>query len=177
MSKQTFNARFTHEGLVYPDKRSKDKLEAVAGFFGIEVEELWNSDLNIQKLPRDNWVLIPWMGSKRKQGGPILDHFPKTIATYCEPFLGGGSMFKALLESDIKVERYRLSDRCRPLIGIWNLVKDDPRQLTERYEELWTRFQDKGAPFYKSIRSEFNESKDPCLCKRPVNPYLTPLVA
>jgi len=35
-------------------------------------------------------VLIKWTGSKRRQARQIVAKFPRKIATYYEPFLGGG---------------------------------------------------------------------------------------
>lgn len=55
----------------------------------------------------DNYSpVIKWSGSKRSQAKDILEHFPKTIETYYEPFIGGGSILNALMHSDIKVNRY-----------------------------------------------------------------------
>ena len=118
--------RLASEGLVSTDKRTVSKLEALADHFGIAVNDFWEADLKLKKQPRNNWVLFPWLGSKRKQSQEILSHFPQQIQTYYEPFIGGGSMFKTLLESDIEVERYRLSDKCRPLIGIWKTCSKRP---------------------------------------------------
>ena len=43
-------------------------------------------------------TIIKWTGSKRYQAPCIVDKFPKTINTYFEPFLGGGSVLGELLE-------------------------------------------------------------------------------
>ena len=72
-------------------------------------------------------VLIKWTGSKRRQARQIVVRFPRQIATYYEPFLGGGSVLYELLGSDIEVGRIEFSDICEPLIALWQVVKDDPR--------------------------------------------------
>ena len=154
--------RLASEGLVSTDKRTVGSLKALADHFGISVSDFWESDLKLKQPPRNNWVLFPWLGSKRKQSKQILCHFPKQIETYHEPFLGGGSMFKALIESDIEVQRYRLSDKCRALVGIWKLVKNDPRMLVESYEQHWSEFQNDPKKYFH-LREKFNETKDPCL--------------
>jgi D12 class N6 adenine-specific DNA methyltransferase len=79
--------------------------------------------------PRLNHVLIKWTGSKRRQVKQIVAQFPRTIATYCEPFLGGGSVLYELLGTHIEVGRYEVSDLCEPLIALWLVVKDDPGGL------------------------------------------------
>ena len=155
--------RLASEGLVHSDKRTADKLKTLADHFGVSVSDLWDTDLKLKKPPRNNWVLFPWLGSKRKQAQEILRRFPRQIEAYHEPFIGGGSMFKALLESEIEVQRYRLSDKCRPLIGIWKLVKNDPRLLVQSYEHHWSQFQFDPKSYYQTARDEFNATQDPCL--------------
>jgi len=49
--------------------------------------------------------VIKWSGSKRSQASEIIKYFPKEIDTYYEPFIGGGSMMRELLDSDIKVKK------------------------------------------------------------------------
>jgi hypothetical protein len=81
--------------------------------------------------------LIKWTGSKRRQAAEIVSRFPAWIATYHEPFLGGGSILGRLLDSGIRVGRYDCSDAYAPLISVWNLVKDDPERLVAGYARLW----------------------------------------
>jgi len=64
--------------------------------------------------------------------------FPRQIATYYEPFLGGGSVLYELLGSDIEVGRIECSDACEPLIALWQVVKDDPNGLVEGSSASWT---------------------------------------
>ena len=83
---------------------------------------------------RQNDILIKWTGSKRLQSPHIIKFFPKKIKTYREPFLGGGSMLYVLLSSDIEVENFECSDLNAPLIAIWQMVKDNPDELFNRYD-------------------------------------------
>ncbi len=69
---------------------------------------------------------------------------------------------KELLGSDIKVERIRCSDACEPLIGIWNLIRDDPRKLSEAYRRLWDELQSGEQRVYNEVRDRFNDTPDPC---------------
>lgn len=108
-------------------------------------------------------VLIRWTGSKRRQAREIVAEFPRRIATYYEPFLGGGSVLYELLGTEIKVDRYELSDACKPLIALWQVIKDDPSGLVEEYGKNWRMLQVSGAAYYREVRRAFNESNDPHL--------------
>ncbi|MEO8494787.1 MAG: Dam family site-specific DNA-(adenine-N6)-methyltransferase, partial [Planctomycetota bacterium] len=151
--------RACHRGLKRTDSRTVAELERVANFFGIEINDLW--DEKLQQRPNHD-VLIKWSGGKRRQADAIVSQFPSKIDTYYEPFLGGGAVLYRLLSSSISVKRFRCSDICEPLIGIWNLVQHDPRHLVERYEEQWHRLQNEGKNFFHEIRDRFNASGDPC---------------
>ena len=56
--------RLCHQGLERIDKRTAARLSQVAGFFGLAVEDLWNSDIRRRPRPSSRCVLIKWMGSK-----------------------------------------------------------------------------------------------------------------
>lgn len=106
---------------------------------------------------RQDDVLIKWTGSKRVQAPTILEHFPKQINTYYEPFLGGGSLLYALLSSNISVKRYRCSDINEPLIHLWKTIQKTPCRLFDFYCRWWPFNQDK----YYQLRDQFNQDKDP----------------
>jgi DNA adenine methylase len=154
--------RLCHRGLVWPDKRTAAKLNQLAEFFDVATEDLWDARLRDQPRIPVNHVLIKWIGSKRKQADKILARFPRQIETYYEPFVGSGAVLFRLLSSDIKVERYRCSDLCKPLIDLWNIVIRDPRLLAYRYEEMWHGLKEQGKTYYEEVRQRFNETGDPC---------------
>jgi DNA adenine methylase len=107
--------------------------------------------------------LIKWSGSKNSQSKQILRYFPKKIENYFEPFLGGGSVFLALLESDIKVNNYYLSDINNELIGIYQLIKDNPDKIIETYSKHYKEFNSTDIQYRKyyfnEIRAKFNLEK------------------
>jgi DNA adenine methylase len=47
--------------------------------------------------------VIKWSGSKRSQAEEIIKFFPKNINTYFEPFCGGASVFRSLINSELVV--------------------------------------------------------------------------
>ena len=105
--------------------------------------------------------LIKWTGSKRLQAARIVAHFPAEIATYHEPFLGGGSVLGRLLDSNIRVGRYSCSDSYAPLIALWNLVKDEPDRLIDGYSRLRKDATAGGECHYHEVRRSFNRARCP----------------
>lgn len=111
---------------------------------------------------------IKWSGSKRSQAKKILEYFPRQIETYYEPFCGGASVFRALVDSDIKVKRFALSDSNPHLINLWQRIKTFPKMVSDRYRELWNEMHDykktvkEKQAFYNSIREGYNKTFNPC---------------
>ena len=111
---------------------------------------------------------IKWSGSKRSQAKKILEYFPREIETYYEPFCGGASVFRALVDSDIKVKRFVLSDSNPDLMNLWRRIKELPNMVVDTYRRLWDEMKNKDTvskkqEFYNSIRDEYNNTYNPCL--------------
>lgn len=110
--------------------------------------------------------VIKWTGSKRNQANEIISYFPKQINTYYEPFCGGCSVLRALLESDIKVENYVCSDINHDLIILWKTIKLAPSILSSSYKQKWKELNiddniERKKEFYEKIRKRFNKDKNP----------------
>ena len=107
--------------------------------------------------------LMKWSGSKDSQAKSIIEFFPKEINSYYEPFLGGGSVFLELLESDIKVNNFYLSDINEELIGVYKLIKENPDLLIKNYKEHYDKFNSKDVQYRKDyfaeVRNKFNFGK------------------
>ncbi|WP_231742988.1 DNA adenine methylase [Polystyrenella longa] len=152
--------RLCHRGLARPDRRTLDELEKVATFFGTTVSGLWIQ----QNQPRNHLPsLIKWTGGKRRQAKEIVSRFPRRIGTYYEPFLGGGSVLYELLRSGAHCEQIMCSDICRPLIEIWQIVRDDPRSISDFYDQIWHRLRNDGPQVFLEARAQFNKTGDPYL--------------
>lgn len=110
--------------------------------------------------------IIKWSGSKRSQCDEIVNHFPQEIDTYYEPFVGGGSVIRCLIERNVKVNRYVCSDLNQDLINLWNKIKDAPQDVAKHYENLWNElnkdedFQRRNKYFYE-VRDRFNKERNP----------------
>lgn len=111
--------------------------------------------------------VIKWTGSKRSQAQEIIKHFPRKIKCYYEPFLGGGSMMRAVMESDIEVNEYRVSDINSDLMRLWYVIRTAPGRLADSYGKLWHALNDpdddkaRKIDYYNGIRSRFNRKRDP----------------
>lgn len=113
--------------------------------------------------------VIKWSGSKRSQAPEIIQYFPDEINTYFEPFLGGGSVFRALLESDKKVKKYVLSDNNADLMQLWEIIANCPEETIKQYREYWNAMnqdvpkenQKYRQDFYNIIREGFNKTRNP----------------
>lgn len=112
-------------------------------------------------------VVIKWSGSKRTLAPQLLKYFPKEIDTYYEPFVGGGSVLRALLnDTSIKVKRYICVDNDVNLISLWNAIKERPCDVADRYEHLWQDFNKTKdisyrKQYFESVRKRLNETHDP----------------
>lgn len=111
--------------------------------------------------------VIKWSGSKRSQCENIIKYFPKEIDTYYEPFCGGASVCRALMESkDHKVNKFVCSDLNRDLINLWNAVKNRPKEVADYYKILWTEMNkndDKAIKraYFENVRERYNKERNP----------------
>jgi len=112
--------------------------------------------------------VIKWSGSKRSQANEIIKYFPSEIDTYYEPFCGGASVLRALLESEIKVNKYVCSDLNNGLIELWNKIKYSPNEVADHYEKLWYEMngdvsKDKAykRSYFEKIRKRYNIEHNP----------------
>ncbi|AGE56340.1 adenine-specific methyltransferase [Paramecium bursaria Chlorella virus NE-JV-1] len=97
---------------------------------------------------------LKWVGGKQQIVDNLLKIFPKEIDTYHEPFLGGGSVLLALLESDVIAKEIRVNDLNPYLIQTFVDVRDDVDGLVDELNKLCN---DKA--FYYESRNRFNELK------------------
>jgi len=109
---------------------------------------------------------IKWSGSKRSQSEFLLSHFPQQIKTYYEPFCGGCSMLRALLDSNIKVDNYICSDINNDLIDLWIEIKNNPEQVIGSYTNMWNELnidddKNRKKEYFYSVRRRFNDFKNP----------------
>lgn len=97
---------------------------------------------------------LKWVGGKQKLTKEIIPLFPTNIDTYHEPFLGGGSVLLAVLNSDIKIKKIRANDLNAYLVRTYIDVRDNTEELITSLKDLENSEED----YYKN-RKLFNELK------------------
>ena len=110
--------------------------------------------------------VIKWSGSKRSQSEEIIKYFPKEIDTYYEPFCGGCSVLFQLLHSDIKVNNYVCSDKNKGLIDLWNLIKVNPKLVSDSYSIMWNELniddnKERKKQYFYMVRERYNNTHNP----------------
>ena len=103
---------------------------------------------------------LKWVGGKGAIAEQILERLPEHIEDYCEPFLGGGSILEALLESGSLRGRVVVGDLNRKLIDTYLAVKNDVEQLIADLETVSADVTEEG--YYKA-RTLFNTAPTPAL--------------
>jgi DNA adenine methylase len=96
--------------------------------------------------------LLKWIGNKQRFAHEIVSYFPKQFNTYYEPFLGSGAVLGTLVPQTAVA-----SDAFKPLIEIWQTLKNNPKLLIEWYSRRWRKLQrgDKKEE-YEKIKSSYN---------------------
>ncbi len=74
--------------------------------------------------------LLKWVGNKQKFAPEITSHFPLNFNNYIEPFLGSGAIL-----ATVTPKHGIGADTFKPLIEIWNQLKNNPIKLIEWYAE------------------------------------------
>lgn len=96
--------------------------------------------------------LLKWVGNKQRFAHEIVSYFPSRFNTYYEPFLGSGAVLGTLAP-----ERAIASDSFKPLIRIWQTLRESPETLKSWYAERWhaVRNGDK-VKEYERVRASYN---------------------
>lgn len=74
--------------------------------------------------------IVKWVGGKRQLLQDLTPLFPKEIAAYCEPFLGGGAvLFK------LQPEVAYINDINSDLMEVYEVIRDNVEELIEALSE------------------------------------------
>jgi len=98
--------------------------------------------------------LLKWVGNKQRVAHKIAAYFPQDFGTYFEPFIGSGGVLATLAP-----KRAIASDSFRPLVEIWQTLKDSPETLKHWYAERWHLMRSGGkVEMYEKIKASYNAS-------------------
>lgn len=106
--------------------------------------------------------VLPYQGSKRKLANQILDLVDFKINTLYEPFAGSAAITIAAANIAL-AEKYIFGDKLEVISDLWELIINDPIAISQKYTAIWNNQLDDPTGYYYDIRSQFNESHDPCL--------------
>jgi len=109
--------------------------------------------------------LVKWSGSKESQSTSIIKYIQElNIENYYEPFVGGGSIFLNLINTPNNIKNYFISDLNSDLIGIYNLIKNNPELLIEKYKLHYSNYNSKDIQYRKDyfnkVKKDYNTTKD-----------------
>ena len=105
-----------------------------------------------QSPPPFKTQLLKWVGNKQRFAHKIISYFPQRYGCYFEPFLGSGAVLATLAPREAIA-----SDVNKPLIEIWQTLKDAPDTLKEWYDERWTKMMQEGkVEQYERVKAAFN---------------------
>ena len=90
-----------------------------------------------------------WAGGKQWLSNRLRQMVPEGIGTYYEPFLGGGSLYFALMP-----ERSVLSDANERLVGTYQNLRDEPLEVIDALEH----WENDEATYYQVRERDYNES-------------------
>lgn len=96
---------------------------------------------------------LKWAGGKSQLLSQLDAHFPKSITSYCEPFVGGGAVFFHL-KARFPQMSVCLCDNNAELINCYQGVRDRVRDLMGLLDEHVRRFRAEGERYFYLVRSQ-----------------------
>ncbi|RLP75840.1 Dam family site-specific DNA-(adenine-N6)-methyltransferase [Xanthobacter tagetidis] len=107
-----------------------------------------------EMLPSLKGQLLKWIGNKQKFAKEIISYLPTDYGTYYEPFLGSGAVLAHLAP-----QRAVASDAFKPLIEIWQQLREDPDGLVRWYSQRHSLIASMGKEgAYETIKASYNAS-------------------
>ena len=99
------------------------------------------SDNGRASLPAPARPFVKWAGGKTQILSALRDAAPHEVATYFEPFAGGGALFFALASDELRRPRRAVLNDLNPeLMVAFRIVRDDPERLIEQLDILERRY-------------------------------------
>src|SRR3954453_9561820 len=102
---------------------------------------------------------VQYPGRKRSLAPLILRYLPVAIDRLVEPFAGSAAISVACAARN-RACRYWLNDANQPLASLLRMIIDEPHNLADKYEALWTGEQQEALARYYRVRDTFNQTLD-----------------
>lgn len=102
---------------------------------------------------------IPYQGSKRSLAPRICQLVPEGVQTLYEPFAGSAAISIYAATHNL-AENFVIGDSFNILIDLWELIIEQPAELSERYSEIW-HAQFDNLNHFNEVRESYNDSPDP----------------
>jgi DNA adenine methylase len=98
--------------------------------------------------------LLKWIGNKQRTAHEIASYFPAGFATYYEPFIGSGAVLATLAPAKAVG-----SDTFKPLVEIWQTLRDSPATLKRWYTDRWHQATAGGkVEGYERVKKSYNSN-------------------
>lgn len=98
--------------------------------------------------------LLKWVGNKQRFAGEITRFFPAKFNNFYEPFIGSGAII-----ATVSPKKGIGSDAFKPLIEIWEKLKNDPKELIEWYSVRRKELEEEDKKVvYEKIKASFNKN-------------------
>ncbi|MFK7796832.1 MAG: DNA adenine methylase [Aureispira sp.] len=98
--------------------------------------------------------LLKWVGNKQRFAGEITRFFPAKFNNFYEPFIGSGAII-----ATVSPKKGIGSDAFKPLIEIWEKLKNDPKELIEWYSVRRQELEEEDKKVvYEKIKASFNKN-------------------
>lgn len=115
----------------------RTKRPLLEGFEGLE--QIFPSNKDIIDTHQEKLSpLLKWAGGKEKELKYILPNLPNFFDNYYEPFVGGGSVFTAV----VNARHYYINDLSEELIGLYDSISKRDKSFFETAEvidDIWKR--------------------------------------
>lgn len=97
--------------------------------------------------------LLKWIGNKQRFAKYIVNTMPDEMNTYIEPFVGTGAVLGCL-----RPQKSIAGDTLKPLIELWNQIKNDPEQISKYYSKKYYEYIKDPKVVYNQTKADYNGS-------------------
>lgn len=103
---------------------------------------------------------VPYQGSKRKLAPVIARYFPRSIATFYEPFAGSAAMtiYAAFYAH---ANRFVIGDSLEPMVTLLSSIVETPEYTADQYSRVWVGQKKTNHNYFNEIRDRYNAERNP----------------